>query len=170
MGNERLNDGFTRSGLCVFAQAWPDVATESHKAKEEITDQIFVFASLGGVSQLGEDFIIERSALPCNFLFEQHDIDEDRHHIARVRQISWWIKILEFEEGVNCFGIFLYRCRTKNLFIIIVNLTFDVHGVGGHNSLISWVVSTLILYPKDLCPFYVMSLPSGPCFNIWTSL
>jgi hypothetical protein len=101
MGNERLNDGFTRSGLCVFAQAWPDVATESHKAKEEITDQIFVFASLGGVSQLGEDFIIERSALPCDFLFEQHDIDEDRHHIARVRQISWWIKILEFEEGVN---------------------------------------------------------------------
>ena len=36
-------------------------------------------------------------------------------------------------------------------------------------SLGPWVVSTWILYPEDLSPFYVVSLPRGLCFNVWTS-
>jgi hypothetical protein len=79
-------------------------------------------------------------------------------------------KTTKFEKGVDRLGISSYCCGSKSLHDIIVDSFLDVFGVDSHNPLISWVVSTWILYPEDISPFYVVSLPSSLCFNVWTSL
>ncbi len=67
-------------------------------------------------------------------------------------------------------GVFLYRCRTKNLLVVIVDAALDVLNVDGHIPYETFVVTAWIWYAKDLGPLYVMSLPSGLCFKVWTSL
>ncbi len=79
VGDESLDDRFTRwismmidfilSGLGVFAQARSNVAAESHDVKKEVTDLILAFAGYGHSTQLGKDFVVKRSTLPCNILF-----------------------------------------------------------------------------------------------------
>jgi hypothetical protein len=79
VGDESLDDHLARwismmidiilSGLGVFAQARSDVATESHDVKEEVTDWILTFAGYGHSTQLGKDFVVEQSTLPCDILF-----------------------------------------------------------------------------------------------------
>jgi hypothetical protein len=76
---------FVLSGLGIFAQTWPNVATKSHNVEEESTDQIIVPVNRDGASQLSKDFVIKRSVLPRNILFAHHVIDDDCRHIARVR-------------------------------------------------------------------------------------
>jgi hypothetical protein len=71
---------------------------------------------------------------------------------------------------VDRLGISFYCCGSKSLLVIIDDSIVYVFDVDGRDPLISWVVSTWILYPEDLSPFYVMSLPIGLCFNVWTSL
>jgi hypothetical protein len=78
--------------------------------------------------------------------------------------------VSKFEKVVDCFRISLYRCRTKNLFVIIIDATLDLLNVDGPDPYKSFVVTTWIWYAKDLGPLYVMSLPSGLCFKVWTSL
>ena len=55
------------------------------------------------------------------------------------------------------------------MLVVVIDSSLDVFGVDGHNPLIAQVVTTRILNPDDLGPFYVMSLPSGLSFNAWTS-
>jgi hypothetical protein len=79
VGNESLDDRFTRwismminfilSGLGVFAQARSNVATKSHNVKKKVTDLILAFAGYGYLTQLGKDFVVKQSTLPCNILF-----------------------------------------------------------------------------------------------------
>ncbi len=76
----------------------------------------------------------------------------------------------KFEEVVDPLGISMYHCRTKNLFGIINDTTLDVLYVDGHDPYQSFVVVTWIRYAKDPGPLYVMSLPSGLCFKVLTSL
>jgi hypothetical protein len=77
--------------------------------------------------------------------------------------------MLKFEEVVDHLGTSSYSCGTKNLFVIITDATLDILDVDGHNPYKSFVVTTWIRYAKDLGPLYVMSIPSGLCFKIWTS-
>ncbi len=76
----------------------------------------------------------------------------------------------EFEEVIDCLGISLYCCSTKNLLGIIVDAALDVLNVDGHDPYETFVVTTWIWDAKDLDPLYVMSLPSDFCFKVWTSL
>ena len=79
VGDESLDDRFTRrigmmidfilSNLGVFAQARSDIATESHDVKKEVTDWILAFAGYGCSMQLGKDFAVKQSMLPCDILF-----------------------------------------------------------------------------------------------------
>jgi hypothetical protein len=60
---------FILSGLGIFTQARSNVATLSHDVKKEVTDWILAFAGYGNSTQLGKDFVVERSTLPCDILF-----------------------------------------------------------------------------------------------------
>jgi hypothetical protein len=55
----------------------------------------------------------------------------------------------------------------KDLLAIIVDAALDVLNVDGHNPYETFIVNA---WAKDLGPLYVMSLPSGLCFKVWTSL
>ena len=55
----------------------------------------------------------------------------------------------------------------KNLLVIVVDATLDLFDVDGHDP---YVVTTWIEYAEDYGPLYVVSLPSGLCFKVWTSL
>ncbi len=85
-------------------------------------------------------------------------------------QIGRWTEGSEFEEVIDRLGVSLYHCRQKNLLVIVVDTTLDVLNVDGHNPYETFVVTTWIWYAKDFGPFYVVSLPSGLCFKVWTSL
>jgi hypothetical protein len=58
----------------------------------------------------------------------------------------------------------------KNLLIIIVDAALGVLNVDGPDPYETFVVTTWIWYAKDLGSLYVMSLPNGLCFKVWTSL
>jgi hypothetical protein len=58
----------------------------------------------------------------------------------------------------------------KNLLVIVVDATLDVINVDGRNPNETIVVTTWIWYAKDFCPLYLVSMPSGLCFNVLTSL
>jgi hypothetical protein len=75
-----------------------------------------------------------------------------------------------FEEVIDCLGISSYRCRTKNLLVIVVGTLLDELNVDGHDPYKTFVVTTWIWYSEDFGPLYVVSLPSGLCFKVWTSL
>ncbi len=83
--------------------------------------------------QLGKDFIVERSTLSRDIFFLYHVVKEDCRHFIQVGQIGRWTEASEFEEVIDRLGISLYRCRPKNLLIIVVDTTLDVLNVDGHN-------------------------------------
>ena len=87
-----------------------------------------------------------------------------------VGQVGRWTEASKFEEVIDRLGISSYLCRTKNLLDIVVDATLDVLNVDGHNPYETFVVTAWVWYAKDLSLFYVMSLPSGLCFKVWTSL
>ncbi len=58
----------------------------------------------------------------------------------------------------------------KNLLFIVVDTLLDVLNVDGHDPYETFVVTTWILYAEDFGPLYIVSLPSGLCFKVWTSL
>jgi hypothetical protein len=107
--------------------------------------------------------------LPQDILFPKCIVKEDCPHIVWVGQIGGWTEVSKFEKVVDCLGISLYRCRTKNLPVNIIDATLDVINVDSHDPYKSFIVTTWIWYAKDLGPLYGMSLPSGLCFKIWTS-
>jgi hypothetical protein len=74
--------------------------------------------------------------------------------------------VLKFEKAIDHLRVSLYRCRTKNLLVIIVDATLDILNVDGHNPYETFVLTAWIGYAKDLGPLYVMSLPSGLCFKV----
>jgi hypothetical protein len=74
--------------------------------------------------------------------------------------------VSKFEKVIDRLGISLYRCRTKNLPIIIVDAALDVVNVDGHNPYEAFVVTAWIWYAKDLGPLYVMSLLNSLCFKV----
>ncbi len=86
------------------------------------------------------------------------------------RQIGWWTETPEFEEVIDRLSVSLYRCRPKNLLVIVVDATLEVFDVDGHDPYKTFVVTTWIWYAEDFGPLYVVSLPSGLCFKVWTSL
>jgi hypothetical protein len=77
--------------------------------------------------------------------------------------------VSRFEKVIDHLGVSLYRCKTKNLLVIIVDAAQDILNVDGHNPYETFVVTTWIWYAKDLDPLYTMSLPSGLCLKVWTS-
>jgi hypothetical protein len=58
--------------------------------------------------------------------------------------------------------------QPKNLLAIVVDATLDVFDVNGINPYVTFVKTTWIWYAKDFGPLYVVSLPSGLCFKVWT--
>ncbi len=58
----------------------------------------------------------------------------------------------------------------NNLLVIVVDATLDVLNVDGHGPYETFIVTIWIWYATDLGPLYVVSLPSGLCFKVWTSL
>ncbi len=72
----------------------------------------------------------------------------------------------KFEEVIDRLGVSSYRCRTKNLLVVVVDAALDILNVDGHNPYETFVVTTWIWIAKDLGPFYVVSLPSGLCFKV----
>jgi hypothetical protein len=48
------------------------------------------------------------------------------------------------------------------MLVIVVDATLD-------DPYETFVVTTWIWYAKDFGPLYVVSLPSGLCFKVWTS-
>jgi hypothetical protein len=71
--------------------------------------------------------------------------------------------------GLLSLGVSSYHCRMKYLLVIVVDATLDVLDVDGHNPYEAFVVTAWIWYAKDFGPLYVVSLPSGLCFKVWTS-
>jgi hypothetical protein len=57
----------------------------------------------------------------------------------------------------------------ENLLVVVVDAALDVLNVDGHDPYETFIVTTWIWYAKDLGPLYVVSLPSGLCFKVWTS-
>jgi hypothetical protein len=108
--------------------------------------------------------------LPCDILFPSHVVKEDCRHVIGVGQIGRWTEASKFEEVIDRLGVSSYSCRPKNLLVIVVNATLDVLNVDGHNPYETFVVTTCIWYAEDFGPLYVVSLPSGLCFKVWTSL
>jgi hypothetical protein len=94
----------------------------------------------------------------------------DRRHVIWVGQIGRWTEASEFEEVIDRLGVSLYRCRPNNLLVIVIDTTLDVLDVYGHDPYETFVVTTWIWYAKDFSSLYVVSLPSGLCFKVWTSL
>jgi hypothetical protein len=86
-----------------------------------------------------------------------------------VGQIGRSTEASKFEEVIDRLGVSLYRCRMKKLLVVIVDTALDVLNVDGHNPYETFIVTAWIWYAKDLGPLYVMSLPSGLCFKVWTS-
>jgi hypothetical protein len=91
-------------------------------------------------------------------------------HVIRVGQIGRWTEGFEFEEVIDRLGISTYHCRPKNLLVIVIDAALDVLDVDGHDPYETFVLTTWIWYAKDFGPLYVVSLPSGLCFKVWTSL
>jgi hypothetical protein len=117
--------------------------------------------------QLGKNFVVEWSTLPCNILFSKLVVKEDCRHVVWVGQISQWTEASKFEEVIDHLGISLYHCRPKNLIVILVDAALNVLNVDGHDP---YETTTWIWYAKDLGPLYVLSLSSGLCFKVRTSL
>ncbi len=120
--------------------------------------------------QLGKDFVVKRSTLPCNVLFPCHVVKEDHCHVIWVGQIGRWTEASEFEEVIDRLGVSLYWCRPKNLLVLVIDATLDVLDVDGQDSHETFVVTAWICYAEDFSPLYVVSLPSSLCCKVWTSL
>ncbi len=90
--------------------------------------------------------------------------------VVWVGQIGRWTEASKFEKVIDRLGVSLYCCRTKNLLVIIVDSALDILNVDGHDPYETFIVTACIWYAKDLGTLYVMSLPSGLCFKVWTSL
>ncbi len=87
-GNESFDDRRTEwirvvinfvlgGSLCILAQTGTDVTTERYKVDEKVIDRIKILTRSSGTSQLGKDFVVERSMLSSDILFTQHVVDED---------------------------------------------------------------------------------------------
>ncbi len=94
---------------------------------------------------------------------------EDCRHVIWVGRIGRWTEASEFEEVIDRLCMSSYRCRTKNLLVIVIDATLDVLNVDGHNPYETFVVTTWIWYAEDFGPLYDVSLPSSLCFKVWTS-
>ena len=79
------------------------------------------------------------------------------------------LRLLSLKKVIDRLGVSSYRCRTKNLLVIVVDAALDVLNVDGHDPYETFVVTTWIWYAKDLGPLYVASLSSGLCFKVWPS-
>jgi hypothetical protein len=84
-------------------------------------------------------------------------------------KLSRWSEASKFEEVIERLGVSSYGCRTKNLFVVVVDAALDVLSVDGHNPYEIFIVTTCIWYAKDLGPLHAVSLPSSLCFKVWTS-
>ena len=84
----------------------------------------------------------EHIASQCHLLVTV--VKEDHRHVIWVRQIGRWTEASEFEEVINRLGISSYRCRPKNLLVIVVDATLDVLDIDGYNPYETFIVSTWI--------------------------
>ncbi len=75
----------------------------------------------------------------------QYPVEEDCHHVVWVGQIGGWTEASKFEKVIDCLGVSLYRCRTKNLLVIIVDAALDILNVDGHNSYETFIGSRGII-------------------------
>ncbi len=96
-------------------------------------------------------------------------VKEDHRHVIRVGQIGRWTEGSEFEEVIDRLSVSSYRCRPKNLLVIVIDATLDILNVDGQDPYETFVVTTWIWYAEDFVPLYVVSLPSGLCFKVWPS-
>jgi hypothetical protein len=93
--------------------------------------------------------------LPCNILFPLHVVKEDCRYVVQVSQVGRWTEASKFEEVIDCLGVSLYRCRMKNLLVIIVDAALGVLNVDGHDPYETFVVTTWIWYAKKLLAHFM---------------